>query len=219
VDGDGYAATVWEGQTGPVLAELDSASLAKFVTQDTGEVAAVPGSVAKLSQGAGGGGTGDAEQATLLEVQETVDAMAVSLAGAQVRVTRRVSGSSMTAYMEDDFRVRSGTALSLTVTDPAGALHAKLNAIGVAFLDFGASRENKPAGEITGTIESIAYAANVLTISIEISECAGDLRPGEYTYQIQSSQEHLVGGETEIDDFIELSGLLFVERRTVPARS
>lgn len=39
------------------LAELDSASLAQFVTFDTGQTTAAAGSVAKLSQGSGGSGS------------------------------------------------------------------------------------------------------------------------------------------------------------------
>jgi len=39
------------------LAELDSASLVRFVTEDTGETSAADGSVAKLSQGSSGSGS------------------------------------------------------------------------------------------------------------------------------------------------------------------
>jgi hypothetical protein len=49
------------------LAELDSASLVRFVTEDTGETSAADGSVAKLSQGSGGGG-GDATFAKQEEI-------------------------------------------------------------------------------------------------------------------------------------------------------
>jgi hypothetical protein len=42
--------------------ELDSASIARFVTEDTGETAAANGSVAKLAQGSGGGGSATLEK-------------------------------------------------------------------------------------------------------------------------------------------------------------
>jgi len=150
-------------------------------------------------------------------VKTTVDAIASSLSGVRPSVVDRVSGGTITAFIDDDYTVRSGTELAITVADPSGVLYAKLNALGVDALSFGASREHKAAGEITGTIAALGYASNVLTISIEITACGSGLRPDEYTYQIQSSQEHEVDGETETDDFIELSGTLLLERRTVSA--
>ena len=161
--------------------------------------------------GGGGGGSGDAEQATLLEVQDTVESVAAALSGTPIRVTGRVVGGNITAYVDDDYKVRSGTALAITVADVGGTLSTKLNAIGVANLAFGASRPGKTAGEITGTIAGVANAANVTTITVEITACGSGLRPGEFTYQIQSSQTH----SSEVDDYIELEGLLTLQQRTV----
>jgi hypothetical protein len=164
--------------------------------------------------GIGGGGGGDAEQDTLLEVQTTVNALALSLAGSSVTVTSRVSGSEITAYIGDDYKVRSGTELEITVSDTAGALHTKLAAIGVSNLYFGASLPRKDPGQITGTISSLSYAANVLTIAVEITACASGLTTGDYTYQIQSSQAQ----SGSYDDYIELEGTLVVKQRTVAVR-
>lgn len=164
--------------------------------------------------GSGGGGTGDAEQDTLLEVQTTVNALALSLAGTSVTVTSRVSGSEITAYIGDDYKVRSGTELEITVSDTGGALHTKLAAIGTSNLYFGASLPRKDPGQITGTISSLSYASNVLTIAVEITACASGLTTGDYTYQIQSSQAQ--GGD--FDDFVELEGTLVVKQRTVAVR-
>jgi hypothetical protein len=163
---------------------------------------------------AGGGGGGDAEQDTLLEVQTTVEALALSLAGASVTVTSRVSGSEITAYIGDDYKVRSGTELEITVSDTGGALHTKLAAIGTSNLYFGASLPRKDPGQITGTISSLSYASNVLTIAVEITACASGLTTGDYTYQIQSSQAQ--GGD--FDDYVELEGTLVVKQRTVAVR-
>jgi hypothetical protein len=52
----GYLAKVWSS-TEIGAAVLDSASLIRFVTEDTGETAAADGSVAKLSQGTSGSGS------------------------------------------------------------------------------------------------------------------------------------------------------------------
>lgn len=150
---------------------------------------------------------GDAQQAT-------VAATALALAGTKVTVTSRVAGSTITAYMGDDFRVRSSTQLSLTVTDTAGALRDKLVAIGLANLYFGASRAHAAAGEITGTIASITYASNVTTIKVEITACAAALQPDNFLYQIQSTQTQ----GSEKDDYVELEGTLIVKQRTVAAR-
>jgi len=149
------------------------------------------------------------------EILTDVEAIALALAGTRITVSSRVSGSTVTAYVGDDYKVRSGTELTLTVTDTAGALYDKLYAIGVANLRFGASRANAAAGEITGTIPTggITYASNVTTIKVEITACASGLQPDTYLYQIQSTQTQ----GAEYDDFIELDGTLIVKQRTVAA--
>lgn len=179
----------------------------------TGTGASSKYTVAALENAPSAGG-GDAEQDTLLEVQTTIDALALSLAGASVTVTSRVSGSEITAYIGDDYKVRSGTELEITVSDTGGALHTKLTAIGTSNLYFGASLPRKDPGQITGTISSLSYASNVLTIAVEITACASGLTTGDYTYQIQSSQAQ--GGD--FDDFVELEGTLVVKQRTVAVR-
>ncbi len=57
-----------------------------------------------------GGGSGDAEQATSLEILEKIDALSIGLAGsASVESTGRIAnGGRILAYVGDDFRVRSG---------------------------------------------------------------------------------------------------------------
>ena len=137
--------------------------------------------------------------------------IAAAATGGTFEITLRVAGSTITAYIDDDYRVRSGTELVISVADIGGALHTKLDGIGIANLAFGASRANKAAGEITGTIAAIDYASDVLTISVEITACGTGLRADEYEYQIQSTQEQ----SGEYDDFVELSGTLILSRRTV----
>jgi hypothetical protein len=122
-----------------------------------------------------------------------------------------LTGPPITVVQDDDYRTRSNTELELEVADTGGTFSTKLNAIGVANLAFGASRPGKTADEITGTIASVSNASNVTTIAVEITACGSGLRPGEFTYQIQSSQTH---GD-EVDDYIELEGCLTLQKRTV----
>lgn len=48
----------------------------------------------------------------------------------------------------------------LPASDPSGGLYTKLNAIGVSNLAFGASRPDKAAGVISGTIASLATSGS-----------------------------------------------------------
>jgi len=61
-----------------IAAELDSASLIRFVTEDTGETTAADGSVAKLSQGGGGGDATLAKQEEILAALQGVEAIQVA---------------------------------------------------------------------------------------------------------------------------------------------
>lgn len=165
----------------------------------------------------GGGGSGDAEQATLLEVQSTVTAISAALAGAPVEPTGRIaSGGGIVAYIGDDFRVRSGTQLQIPVSDPSGGLYTKLNAIGAANLAFGASRPDKAAGAISGTIASLATSGSgadqLLLITVEISNCGSGLRPGDdYTYQIEDRQTQ----GSEVDSFVRIEGSMELRKKVV----
>lgn len=166
----------------------------------------------------GSGGAGDAEQTTLLEVLEKVDAFSVGLAGSSpVEPTGRIAnGGRVLAYVGDDFTVRSGTALPIPVKDPAGGLYTLLTSIGVENLQFGASLAGKPAGLITGTIASLSQsgsgASQLCNITVEISDVGVGLKLSEdYEWQIQSTQTH--GDET--DTLIRLEGMLSLRRNVV----
>ena len=120
-------------------------------------------------------GTGDASQATLVQVQGTVDAIAASLSGTAINVVSRVAdGGNITLYAGDDMRVRSGTEVAVTISDVGGAIYSRLNTIGIANLAFGASRPSQPAGAIDGTVAALsqagAGAAQTVTIDIEITD-------------------------------------------------
>jgi hypothetical protein len=163
----------------------------------------------------GGGGSGDASQTTLLEVQGTVNGIAASLSGTTVSVSSRVSAAGeITLWAGDDCRVRSGTQIDVTITDVGGAIYTRLDGIGLANLAWGAARIVQPAGAITGTIAALtqagAGASQTLKISIEIMDGGSDLRAADdYTWQIVSSEQH----GTEYDQQVELEGSLVLRRR------
>jgi len=163
----------------------------------------------------GGGGSGDASQTTLLEVQGTVESIAASLSGTTVSVSSRVSAAGeITLWAGDDCRVRSGTQIDVTITDVGGAIYTRLNGIGLANLSWGAARIVQPAGAIAGTIAALTQAGSgasqTLKISIEITDGGSDLRAADdYTWQIVSSKQH----GTEYDQQVELEGSLVLRRR------
>jgi hypothetical protein len=167
-------------------------------------------------------GTGDASQATLLAVQATVDAVAASLSGSAVEVVSRVAdGGSITLYAGDDMRVRSGTEVSVTVTDVGGVIYTRLDTLGVANLAFGAARPSQTAGAITGTISSLSQAGSgasqTCTIVIEIVDGGLGLAVADnYVWQVVSSEQH----GAEYDTYTEIEGSLSVRRRVaVPVYS
>jgi len=165
---------------------------------------------------AGGGGAGDASQATLLEVQDTVEAIAASLSGVPITTTGRIAdGGTITLYCGDDLRVRSGTQLTVQISDVGGAIYDRLSAAGVD-LAWGASRRGLPASAISGTIASLTEvgsgAAQSLAIVIEIGDGGASLQPAEdYTWQIESERQH----STEVDQLVEVEGSLVLRRRVV----
>ena len=160
-------------------------------------------------------GTGDASQATLVQVQGTVDAIAASLSGTAINVVSRVAdGGDITLYAGDDMRVRSGTEISVTITDVGGVIYSRLNTIGIANLAFGASRPSQPAGAIDGTVATLsqagAGAAQTVTIDIEITDGGQGLAYADnYVWQIVSSRAQ----GSEYDTYTEIEGSLAVRRR------
>ena len=160
-------------------------------------------------------GTGDASQATLVQVQGTVDAIAASLSGTPIEVVSRVAdGGDITLYAGDDMRVRSGTEISVTITDVGGAIYSRLNTIGIANLAFGASRPSQPAGAIDGTVAALsqagAGASQTVTVDIEITDGGQGLAYADnYVWQIVSSRAQ----GNEYDTYTEIEGSLAVRRR------
>lgn len=159
------------------------------------------------------GGLTEEEQAQLDGMEATLATIATATSGGAVNLIGRVQGSTINAYIGDDYKVRSGTELSIDVADPASALFDRLDPLDLSDLTFGASRAGKTAGEITGTIASVTHSAGTTTIVVEITACGATLTPSECTYQIQSTQEH----SGAYDDYVEVEGTLVLNRRTVAA--
>jgi hypothetical protein len=171
----------------------------------------------ELAPAGGGGGAGDASQATLLEVQDTVESIAASLSGVPITATGRIAdGGSITLYCGDDLRVRSGSQITITVTDVGGSIYTRLDGIGEANLFWGASRRGLPASAISGSIASLSQsgsgASQTMTVVVEIDNAGASLQPAEdYTWQIESQQDY----GTETDSLIEMEGILALRRRVV----
>ena len=165
----------------------------------------------------GGGGAGDASQATLLQVQDTVESIAASLSGVPITASGRIAdGGTITLYCGDDLRVRSGSEITITVSDVGGAIFTRLDGIGTANLFWGASRQGLPASAISGTIASLSQsgsgASQTMTMVVEIDNAGSSLKPAEdYKWQIESQQDH--GAET--DSVVEMEGTLSLRRRVV----
>lgn len=165
----------------------------------------------------GGGGAGDASQATLLQVQDTVESIAASLSGVPVTASGRIAdGGTITLYCGDDLRVRSGSEITITVSDVGGAIFTRMDGIGTANLFWGASRQGLPASAISGSIASLSQsgsgASQTMTIVVEIDNAGSSLKPAEdYKWQIESQQDH--GAET--DSVVEMEGTLSLRRRVV----
>lgn len=204
-------------QSTVALNTISPTALARFVAIDTGETESADGSVAKLSGGVAGAESGNALQETLLEVQSTAVGIAASLAGAPINPVGRVaSGGRLLVFVGDDWKTISGTQQTIPVNDPAGGLFARLSALGVEKLSFGASRPGAAPGAITGTVVSLtvdnSQAVQRLLIGVELTAAGVGLQPGDnYRYQIQQTQTH--GAATH--RFVEVTGSLTLEARTV----
>jgi len=170
--------------------------------RDRGDAAWAPGEA----------GSGDASQSTLLDVQDQVEAIAAALGGSSVSVTNRVAdGGAMVLYTGDDMRVRSGTSITVAISDVAGGIYTRLSGIGVANLAWGAARQSQAAGAISGTISSVtqsgAGSAQVVNLVIEINDAGQSLNPADdYVWQVVSTS-------SDDDEYTEIEGTLDLRRR------
>ena len=170
--------------------------------RDRGDAAWAPGEA----------GSGDASQSTLLDVQDSVEAIQAALGGSSVSVTNRVAdGGAMTLYTGDDMRVRSGTSIAVAISDVAGGIYTRLSGIGAANLAWGAARQSQAPGAISGTISSVTQSGSgadqVVNLVIEINDAGQSLNPADdYVWQVVSTS-------SDDDEYTEIEGTLDLRRR------
>jgi hypothetical protein len=170
--------------------------------RDRGDAAWAPGEA----------GSGDASQSTLLAVQDQVEAIAGTLGGTAISVTSRIAdGGAMVIYTGDDLKVRSGTQVTVSISDAAGGIYSRLSALGASKLSWGAARPSQAAGAISGTISSITQSGSgadqVVNLVIEILDAGQSLNPADdYIWQVVSTSG-------SGDEYTEIEGTLDLRRR------
>jgi len=196
------ASTLAEIQSTTAGATFANSTDSLEAIRDRGDAAWAPGEA----------GSGDASQSTLLAVQDQVEAIAGTLGGTAISVTSRIAdGGSMVIYTGDDLKVRSGTQVTVSISDAAGGIYSRLSAIGTARLSWGAARPSQAAGAISGTISSITQSGSgadqVVNLVIEILDAGQSLNPADdYIWQVASTS-------SSGDEYTEIEGTLDLRRR------
>jgi hypothetical protein len=196
------ASTLAEIQSTTAGATFANSTDSLEAIRDRGDAAWAPGEA----------GSGDASQSTLLAVQDQVEAIAGTLGGTAISVTSRIAdGGSMVIYTGDDLKVRSGTQVTVSISDAAGGIYSRLSAIGTSKLSWGAARPSQAAGAISGTISSITQSGSgddqVVNLVIEILDAGQSLNPADdYIWQVASTS-------SSGDEYTEIEGTLDLRRR------
>jgi hypothetical protein len=196
------ASTLAEIQSTTAGATFANSTDSLEAIRDRGDAAWAPGEA----------GSGDASQSTLLAVQDQVEAIAGTLGGTSISVTSRIAdGGSMVIYTGDDLKVRSGTQVTVSISDAAGGIYSRLSAIGTSNLSWGAARPSQAAGAISGTISSITQSGSgddqVVNLVIEILDAGQSLNPADdYIWQVASTS-------SSGDEYTEIEGTLDLRRR------
>jgi hypothetical protein len=149
----------------------------------------------------GGGGSGDAEQATSEEILDVVtvngqkldriEAKTALITAAKLRVTSRVDGLTITAKIGDDHLLAAENALLLSIPDETGSLFTFLTNVDHEAVEFGAAQSGK-RDEITATIDvaEIYRDAAYTVIPVELTSVSTIAKkPGEYLFDIQVTTE------------------------------
>jgi len=196
------ASTLAEIQSTTAGATFANSTDSLEAIRDRGDAAWAPGEA----------GSGDASQSTLLAVQDQVEAIAGTLGGTAISVTSRIAdGGSMVIYTGDDLKVRSGTQVTVSISDPAGGIYSRLSALGTSRLSWGAARQSQAAGAISGTISSLTQSGSgddqVVNLVIEILDAGQSLNPADdYIWQVASTS-------SSGDEYTEIEGTLDLRRR------
>lgn len=166
------------------LDAISTTALARFATVDTGQVSAAAGSVAKLSQGAGGSGGLTAGQVAQID---RIESQTAKLSGTPVIVNGNVKpGGQIVVKHGDNHTVALGNAVTVPVDDVGGTLYGLLIAVGVVNLSVAAIRGSDPDSRIVGTVAALSYSSNVLTVTFEFTaaETSKGVVGPVYTYDV-----------------------------------
>ena len=165
------------------VGDLSQAALAKFANTATGESSATAGSVADLSKGSGGSGSGG--DATLAKQNEILGKFAET----PVNVINNVSsGGEITIYLGDD---DTGSNAIQIPHNGGSALRTKLQA--ATSVIFGAGTGDA-ANQITGTINQGDITDTIIPVEIPSANKVGAPIGDDYTWHVKaitSGAEHV----------------------------
>lgn len=163
---------------GVQVTDIDSATLAKFVTEDTGETTATAGSVSAISQG---GAVDNSAQLTRIENQTS------QISAGKVSVVSNVSeGGDISVHLGDDDT--GAEAILVPVSDTGEALKDLLQAADSVLFAVGYGSKSNV---ILGTIDagSITHADGITSIPVEIpsaNKVSASTYRTDYVYHIKS---------------------------------
>lgn len=99
-----------------------------------------------------------------------IEAQTSKLSGAPVTVNGNVKpGGQIVLKHGDDHTVALGNAVIVPVDDVGGALHTLMAAVGVGNLEIVAIRGTDTTSQIAGTVASLSYALNVLSVTLQFT--------------------------------------------------
>ena len=131
---------------------------------------------------ASGGLTPDqAAQLNRIETQTS------KLSGTSVEVTGNVKpGGQIVLKHGDNHTVALGNPIVVAVSDIGGSLYTLMNAVGAGNLQVAAIRGTDQASRILGTVSSLSYASDVLTVTMQFTaaETAKGIVGPVYVYDV-----------------------------------
>ncbi|MEP3477993.1 MAG: hypothetical protein ABJZ55_01985 [Fuerstiella sp.] len=201
-------------QNGYFLAELWTADLSVLLTSAIGKITAEDDELNLFC------GVTDPHSEQLFRIE--AHAAQITLQGTTIVVNAAVSeGGTLTVYKGSDYRVRNGTALTVTVPDIGGSIAEILkDETKVESMLWGAGI-GSGANQVTGTVEAddVVYLDNNTTrISIETTkEQTAAAKPDDcYEWHLKAIAP-VVSNETDGDEAVRLEGTL--KLRSERARS
>lgn len=188
---------------------------ANLTAMITGSGGSAAWTAVSMDNAPSGGGGDTSEQLTRIEEKTNL------ITTGKINIVSPVTpGGDITLTKGSDYRVRSGTAIQVAISDAGAVLHAKLRDIlQVKTIIFGAGRRGE-ANQITGTVDAstIAEANGTTTISIEVTaeQMSSASVSDDYTYHIKGIAP-VVASEVAGDEAVQISGCLeLLNERAAP---